>query len=106
MSNIIEFPLDRRIEQMAEKDGFFEYDKVEIAELDSEQFLSDLLRNMYELDYEIDGEEYIYDVSFLFESLRSFVYKMNKFDHPIQVFAKNLYWDQVHPNTSQLEFDF
>ena len=106
MNNVIEFPIGRRLEQMAEKDGFFSYDKIAEVEEDTEIFLSDLLKNMYENNYQIDDEEYVFDVSFLFESLRSFVYKMNDVDHPIQTFAKNMYYDQVYPNTNQLEFDF
>lgn len=106
MSNVIEFPVERRIEQMAIQDGFNIYDRVEMAELDTEQFLSDLLRIMFDNDYQIDGEEYVYDVSFLYETLKSFIYKMNDCHHPIQMFAKNLYWDAVHPDSTQLEFDF
>ena len=61
---------------------------------------------MFDNEYRIDGEEYVCDVSFLYEALRSFVYKMNDLYHPIQLFSLNLYRDIIDPNTSQLEFDF
>jgi len=106
MSNVIEFPIDRRLEQMAIEDGFNIYDKVETAELDTDQYLSEMLSSMFNNDYRVDNEDYVYDISFLYETLKSFVYKMNDCHHPIQHFAKNLYWDAVHPDTTQLEFDF
>ena len=31
---------------------------------------------------------------------------MHQCDHPIQIFAKNLYFDAEIPDDSQLEFDF
>ena len=40
MSNVIEFPLDRRIEQMAIADGFANYSVSGSAELETEEFLS------------------------------------------------------------------
>ena len=106
--NVIEFPLDRRLEQMAIEDGFTSYSTYEIADLDTDKFLSDLLTTMYADDYRIDNEAYVTDVSFLYETLKSFVYKMNNFDHPIQLFSKQLYSDQsLDPEQSpQLEFDF
>lgn len=107
MSNIIQFPIDRRIEQMAIDDGFVNYDKLDSAEMDTEQFLSELLTSMYKSDYVIDAEEYIYDISFLYEAIKSFVYKMNDAYHPIQNFAENLYYDVVNDdNSPQLELDF
>lgn len=105
MSNVIEFPIDRRFEQMAIEDGFT-YEKVDEIEQDIDHFLGELLREMFDNEYRIDGEEYVCDVSFLYETLRSFVYKMNNLDHPIQLFSRNLYRDIIDPNTSQLEFDF
>ena len=106
--NVIEFPLDRRLEQMAIEDGFASYSTYEIADLDTDKFLSDLLTTMYADDYRIDNEAYVTDVSFLYETLKSFVYKMNDFDHPIQLFSRQLYSDQsLDPEQSpQLEFDF
>ena len=106
MSNVIEFPIDRRLEQMAIEDGFNIYDKVETAELDTDQYLSEMLSSMFNNDYRVDNEDYVYDISFLYETLKSFIYKMNDCHHPIQHFAKNLYWDAVHPDDAQLEFDF
>lgn len=107
MSNVIEFPMDRRVEQMAIDAGFDAYDKVETADIDTDQFLADLLTIMFDNDYAIDDEQYMYDVSFLFESMKSFVYKMNGCYHPIQRFAINLYSNiGDYPNEQQLEFDF
>lgn len=106
MSNIIEFPLDRRYEQMAVDAGFDTYNRSELAELETEEFLSDLLQSMYSEKYNVADENYIYDISFLYESLKSLVYKMHECEHPIQTFAKNLYFDAEVPDDSQLEFDF
>lgn len=104
MSNIIEFPLDRRIEQMAIDDGFDVYEKLDLAELDTEHFLSELLKVMFDNEYGIDAEEHVFDVSFLYETLKSFVYKMNGTYHPIQSFAQNLYADVIDSeNSPQLD---
>ena len=107
-NNVIEFPLERRFEQMAMEDGFMSYKTYELADLDTDKFLSDLLTTMYNDDYRIDNEAYVTDVSFLYETLKSFVYKMNNFDHPIQLFSRQLYSDQsLDPEQSpQLEFEF
>lgn len=106
MSNIIEFPIERRYEQMAIEAGFDTYDRSEMAELETEAFLGELLQSMFKEKYNVADENYIYDVSFLYESLKSFIYKMHDCDHPIQTFAQNLYFDAELPNDSQLEFDF
>lgn len=107
-NNVIEFPLERRLEQMAIEDGFMSYSTYELADLDTDKFLSDLLTSMYNDNYRIDDERHVTDVSFLYETLKSFVYKMNNFDHPIQLFSAQLYSDQsLDPEQSpQLEFDF
>ena len=107
MNNIIEFPMDRRVEQMAIDAGFDLYDKVDAADQDTDQFFADLLSIMFDNNYAIDDEQYIYDVSFLFESMKSFVYRMSGCYHPIQRFASGLYSNMGdYPNEQQLEFDF
>lgn len=108
MSNVIEFPLDRRLEQMAIADGFANYSVSESAEIETEEFLSDLLSEMHKSAYDISNENFIYDISFLYETMKSLLYKMNDVYHPIQDFSKNLYGDTVWswPDSPQLEFDF
>ena len=54
--NVIEFPLERRLEQMAIEDGFMSYSTYELADLDTDKFLSDLLTSMYNDNYRIDDE--------------------------------------------------
>jgi len=106
MSNVIEFPLDRRIEQMAIADGFANYSVSKSAEIETEEFLSELLSEMHRSAYDISNENFVYDISFLYETLKSLMYKMNDVYHPIQDFSKSLYSDMVWPDSPQLEFDF
>ena len=63
MSNIIEFPIERRYEQMAHEAGFDTYDKSELAEIETEAFLGELLQSMYQEKYNVADENYIYDIS-------------------------------------------
>ena len=108
MDNIIEFPIDRRIEQMAIQDGFaaMNFDITNIEE-ETDQFLAGLVQDLFAANYRVDDEEYVCDISFMYETLKSLLLKMNNIDHPIQMFCSNLYWDVLHQDEDkQLEFDF
>lgn len=105
-NNIIEFPLHRRIKKIYEEE-------VELVNLENvaDEVLSDMLSDLYDYGFNIDGEEFIYDISLLFETLRSLILNVNGYNHPIQNFAENLYTkklidDQEKNDPSQLEFDF
>ena len=91
---------------MAIADGFANYSVSESAEQETEEFLSDLLSEMHRSAYDISNENFVCDISFLYETLKSLMYKMNDVYHPIQDFSKNLYSDMVWPDSPQLEFDF
>lgn len=91
---------------MAIADGFANYSVSESAELETEEFLSELLADMHAAEYDIANDNFVYDISFLYETMKSLVYKMNDVYHPIQDFSKNLYSDLVHPDSPQMEFDF
>jgi len=106
MGKVIEFPLDRRYEQMAIADGFANYSVFESAEIETEEFLSELLSGMHASSYDISNENFITDISFLYETMKSLIYKMNDVYHPIQDFSHSLYSPMFCNNTSQLEFDF
>lgn len=107
MTNIIEFPLHRRLEQMAYEDGFFASDEhIATLEDETDQMLHGLLQDLFAANYRVDNEDYVCDISFMYESLKSLILKMNNIDHPIQMFCTNLYWDALHPDSPQLEFDF
>ena len=106
MNNVIEFPLDRRFEQMAIADGFAVYSVSESAEIETEEFLSELLSEMHKSAYDIADEKFVYDISFLYETMKSLLYKMNDVYHPLQDFSEKLYCDVDYPDSPQLEFDF
>jgi hypothetical protein len=106
MNNVIEFPLDRRLAQMAIADGFTNYSVFESAEIETEEFLSELLSGMHNSSYDICNENFITDISFLYETMKSLIYKMNDVYHPIQEFSYSLYSPMMCNDSSQMDFDF
>lgn len=110
-NNIIKFPIDRRMEEMMwqelEKDLEDKVDPSILVTID--EMLGELIATMAEQNYPIDEEKYIFDISFLYEAIKSLMYKFSNEHHPIQAFAEKLYRDQINAArvaSKQLELDF
>lgn len=75
-----------------------------------EHLIQVLLEEMVAEGYTVEAEEFIHDVSFLYEVIKSFVLKMHDEWHPIQDFADQLYLtyfqEVAGQNPMQLSFDF
>ena len=114
--NVIRFPTERRIDQMLKKeiDNMAREKDEDVINDDQQQLIEHLMTVMVDElvaeGYGVDAEELVYDVSFLYEVIKSLVLKMDGYDHPVQDFANNLYeqfMDEVNFNTNlQMSFDF
>lgn len=113
--NIIQFPIERRMDAIAwaelERKTQVKDDDVVNDEQQSmiEHLIQVVVDEMVAEGYGVDGEEFIYDVSFLYETIKSLVLKMDGHHHPVQDFAANLYesyYDEVAESSLQLSFDF
>lgn len=105
-NNIIQFPLHKRVEKI-----FNEQVNLYHIENNVDEVFSTMLTSIYDYGYDIDEEEYIYDVSLAFEAVRSLVLNSAGQSHPLQEFSKSLFTrfvidDQEKNDPSQLEFDF
>jgi len=112
MTNIIQFPLSRRMDEMIwqeiEKE-MIEGDQGADEQALVEELLSEFISSLHELAYPIDEDKYVYDISFLYETIKSLVLKFHNKHHPIQYFAHNLYDEQIQKvknEYKQLELDF
>ena len=104
-SNIIHFPVEQRLREINEERDYFS-DSLETL---SEDLTSDILAELYNNGYEIDSDDYVYDVSMLFESLRSLIFRLNDIEHPVQKFSKVIYEKYLTQNIveeMQLSLDF
>lgn len=114
-NNIVQFPLDKRLEKIYEEDEK-RMDKEFEINSDIENIADDLLENLmidlYEAEYtDLESDNYVYDVSILYESIKSLIAKINDTYHPLQIFAEQLYTNAIrdmndNQNSSQIEFDF
>ena len=87
-------------------DDVFTEDQQEMIE----HLIQVVVEEMVAEGYKVDGEEFIYDVSFLYEVIKSLVLKMEGHYHPIQDFANELYINYFaeleKDGPHQLSFDF
>jgi hypothetical protein len=107
-NNIINFPLEKRMSIIAREDEDKLVEKFqEYYEIESfvESILENLVLDLIETGISIDEEKYVFDISFLYESIKSLIYKHHQIDHPFQIMCKELYSNFVE-NENQLEFDF
>ena len=100
-NNVIRFPIEKRLIDYNEP-------SVDLEQM-CDMYAGALLTDLHEDGYDISNEDYVYDISLMFESLRSLVFKFNSITHPMQGFSQTLYTDQnyvMFENPNQLEFDF
>ena len=101
-NNIIRFPIERRMDLRLDEPS-------EELENMCDSYAANFLNDLYYEGYDISDEKYIYDVSLMFESIRSLIFRFNSLDHPMQDFSKSLYSSaekRIEQNQKQLEFDF
>jgi hypothetical protein len=101
-NNVIRFPIERRL------DAEFKPASEDLEDM-CDQYAGFLLTELHHDGYDISNEDYVYDISLMFESLRSLLFKFNSITHPMQGFSQTLYTDHnyvMFENPDQLEFDF
>jgi len=109
MTNIIQFPLDRRMDEMLWQELEKELVENNDEQIIVEELLSDFISCLHDMSFPIDDEKFVYDISFLYESMKSLILKFHDKNHPIQNFAHNLYNEQIeHAKAAQkqLELNF
>ena len=121
VTNVIEFPVDRRMKDIKRKkmetEGFSiklfsgsldELQTYSEYENDVDALMENLLADLYEMGYDVQDDSNTYDISFMFETIRSLVFKFAGDFHPLQSFAENVYTECLDTieNEKQLEFDF
>lgn len=104
MNNVIQFPKIKREKSSVDLD---------YLEFLTEDITQDLVEFLYDEGYDVSDQAYIFEVSMMYESLKSLLYKMNNEYHPMQKFANNVYSafydrdkDEEIEVPVQLEFDF
>jgi hypothetical protein len=104
MTNVVHFPLEKRQQKIIS-----EFEKIDNSILDlTDDLLSEILTILYEEGYHFDIEDYEYDTSFVFESIRSLLCKLNNIEHPLQEFCEEMFETVLAVNSEadkQLEFD-
>lgn len=123
VTNIIEFPIERRKKQINKKkmesEGFSvklysgsleELEQTCEYEPHADALMENLLSDMYEMgfDVQVQCDENAFDISLAFETIRSLLFKFSGNYHPLQNFAESIYAECVNnfENDKQLEFDF
>lgn len=112
--NVIEFPLERRMKEIHDKKISISFDSDEdmhydTVEMTSDIILTDLIESAFEADFRIDGEKYMYDLSFVYESVRSLLLKSKDIHHPAQLIAEEMFSTILADEefySKQLELDF
>lgn len=100
-SNVIQFP---QKEVKSQIDDLLQ----ESLETYCDEITSDILVSMTEQDFPVCSEEYIQDISLLFESIRSIAFKAHGLHHPIQEIANTIFSIALdhRSNDMQLSLDF
>lgn len=112
MTNIIQFPTGGKetdVIKSANAKSENEQQLINDIELFADEVVAELVAMMYEVAYDVGHEDYVYDISIVYESIRSLLYRMNTLDHPMQHFAQKIYEDEnaaKYINDAQYEFDF
>lgn len=104
MTKVIQFPNRRK--EIAEEQL---EDKIGPIDMVAEELLSDMVAELIEMGIDLTGDTYLYDVSYVYETLRSLLLKAHDMDHPIQAICSGIYrniLDEQHRRDAQLEFDF
>jgi len=99
MTNVVHFPLERRQQKIIS-----EFEKIDNSILNlTDEILSEILYILYDEGYTFDAEELEYDTSFVFESIRSMICRLNNIEHPLQEFCEEMF--ETVLADKQLEFD-
>jgi hypothetical protein len=119
MSKVIDFPLEKRLNQIKQQNYQKLADEHELSQemtiIDNtaEYLMETILVELSESGYDMFGigEKYIYETSFVYESMRSLLMSMSDEEHPLQNFAETMYnshdfIDNDDENMRQLELDF
>lgn len=119
MSKVIDFPLEKRLNQIKQQNYQKLADEYELSQemtvIDNtaEYLMETILVELSESGYDMlgVGEKYIYETSFVYESMRSLLMSMSDEEHPLQNFAETMYnshdfIDNDDENMRQLELDF
>jgi len=105
--NVIQFPLHKRMQQIEDQKNYelaLDDDIIVTSEFLIENMLIDIDTAGFSAKF--DGDELIYETSFVYESIRSLLCKMSDIEHPLQDFAQTMYQRDTFFNKKQLEFDF
>jgi len=105
MSNVIQFPKKKKEDESSVD--------VEYIDFLTDELTQDIAEFLHDDGYNIGNDNYIFEVSMMYESIKSLLYKMSNLYHPMQKFANNVYspfydtttGEEVNP-PEQLELDF
>jgi hypothetical protein len=108
MTNVLKFP-DRK-KELQEEIELVDAEAIEEIDILAEELLSDMVATCIEdLQMDLTGNEYLYDVSYLYECLRSLLMRYHGREHPLQIISQGIYHKIMSPDgvdADQLEFDF
>ena len=107
MKNVIQFPVEKRVEQIAKEDELLEI-AIENIESTCEEVMTVLVEDLLEYGYSVSDENLVIDISLLYEALKSILFKINELHHPMQSLAYTMYKDYVdgQEENPQLELEF
>lgn len=104
-NNIVRFPIEKRAVQIETAQLEF----ISMIEETTDNLVENLVVDLIELDYQIDDPNHMYDISIVYETIKSLICKMHDTYHPVQDFAYKIYNDEVEYQAflnKQLELDF
>ena len=112
MDNVISFPLHRRREsilyQELEKALADDQEEYDMTLEHTDEILGMIISEMVELGYPLADEEYICEVSFMWEAIKSCLMRALGKDHPLHDVAEKLYSQYIREEDDpiQMEFEF
>jgi len=103
VSNVIQFPISQRKESILSDSVTVLKDLEEYCD----ELTSDIMTSMLTEDFPVDSDDFIQDISLLFESVRSIAYKSHGLFHPVQDVANTMFFSAVVEmlNDQQLSLD-
>lgn len=104
-NNVVQFPTEKRRQEVDSE----RFDYIDSLETLCDDIVSDVLSIVYDLGYDIEKPEYSPDISLVLEAVRSFIFRVNEYDHPLQSFAQNMYNTYIENEEfkkKQMELDF
>lgn len=103
-SNVIRFPIEKRQQEIFQE----EIGDLEMLETYVDDLTADVITSFIESGFPVDTDDYIQDISLVFESIRSITFKSNQVYHPVQDLADTMFAEAVRQLTDdrQLCLDF